>query len=186
MYVCGITPYNHTHIGNARPFVTWDVIRRYLQHIGYEVELIQNFTDVDDKIINASNGENVSWDTIANRYIASYFEVMDALHVRRADMYPRVSTHIPDIIHMVEVLVKKGFAYVLDHDVYYSVESFPGYGKLSGRSLDDMMAGARIEVDDRKHNPMDFALWKGASRENLLGRALGVRDGLDGISNAQP
>ncbi|MCI1820932.1 MAG: cysteine--tRNA ligase [Megasphaera sp.] len=162
MYVCGITPYNHTHIGNARPFVTWDVIRRYLQHIGYEVELIQNFTDVDDKIINASNGENVSWDTIANRYIASYFEVMDALHVRRADMYPRVSTHIPDIIHMVEVLVKKGFAYVLDHDVYYSVESFPGYGKLSGRSLDDMMAGARIEVDDRKHNPMDFALWKGA------------------------
>jgi cysteinyl-tRNA synthetase len=162
MYVCGITPYNHTHIGNARPFVTWDVIRRYLQHIGYEVELIQNFTDVDDKIINASNGEQVSWDTIANRYIASYFEVMDALNVRRADIYPRVSTHIPDIIHMVEVLVEKGFAYVLDHDVYYSVEKFPGYGKLSGRSLDDMMAGARIEIDDRKHNPMDFALWKGA------------------------
>ena len=149
MYVCGITPYNHSHMGNARPFVTWDVIKRYLEHLGYEVTHIQNFTDVDDKIINAANGEGVTWDTISNRYIASYFDVMDKLHVRRADKYPRVSEHM-------------GFAYVIDNDVYYSVEKFAGYGKLSGRSLDDMMAGARIEVDDRKHNPMDFALWKGA------------------------
>jgi cysteinyl-tRNA synthetase len=162
MYVCGITPYNHTHIGNARPFVTWDVIRRYLQHIGYQVTLVQNFTDVDDKIINAANGEGVTWDTISNRYIASYFEVMDALHVRRADIYPRVSTHIEDIIHMISVLIEKGYAYELEGDVYYSVEKFTCYGCLSGRSLDDMMAGARIEVDDRKHNPMDFALWKAA------------------------
>lgn len=162
MYVCGITPYNHSHMGNARPFVTWDVIKRYLEHLGYEVTHIQNFTDVDDKIINAANGEGVSWDTICNRYIASYFEVMDALHIRRADKYPRVSEHMPEIIKMVETLIEKGYAYVIDHDVYYSVEKFDDYGKLSGRSLDDMMAGARIEVDDRKHNPMDFALWKGA------------------------
>ena len=162
MYVCGITPYNHSHMGNARPFVTWDVIKRYLEHLGYEVTHIQNFTDVDDKIINAAIGEGVSWDTISNRYIASYFEVMDALHVRHADKYPRVSEHMPEIIHMVEKLIAKGYAYVIDHDVYYSVEKFDDYGELSGRSLDDMMAGARIEVDDRKHNPMDFALWKGA------------------------
>ena len=162
MYVCGITPYNHSHMGNARPFVTWDVIKRYLEHLGYEVTHIQNFTDVDDKIINAANGEGVTWDTISNRYIASYFEVMDALHIHRADKYPRVSEHMPEIIHMVQTLIDKGYAYVIDHDVYYSVEKFADYGKLSGRSLDDMMAGARIEVDDRKHNPMDFALWKGA------------------------
>ena len=162
MYVCGITPYNHSHMGNARPFVTWDVIQRDLEHLGYEVTHIQNFTDVDDKIINAANGEGVSWDTISNRYIAAYFDVMDKLHIRRADRYPRVSEHMDDIIEMVKGLVDKGDAYVIDNDVYYSVEKFDDYGELSGRSLDDMEAGARIEVDDRKHNPMDFALWKGA------------------------
>ena len=162
MYVCGITPYNHSHMGNARPFVTWDVIKRYLEHLGYEVTHIQNFTDVDDKIINAANGEGVTWDTISNRYIASYFDVMDKLHIRRADKYPRVSEHMDEIINMVQTLIDKGYAYVIDHNVYYSVEKFADYGELSGRSLDDMMAGARIEVDDRKHNPMDFALWKGA------------------------
>ena len=148
MYVCGVTPYNHPHIGNARPFVTWDVIRRYMKHVGYKVTYVQNFTDVDDKIINTSNGEGVSWDTIANRYIDSYFEVMDALGVQRADIYPRVST--------------QGYAYELDGDVYYSVDKFEHYGELSGRTLDDMEAGARIEVDGRKKNPMDFALWKAA------------------------
>ena len=162
IYVCGITPYNHSHMGNARPFVTWDVIKRYLQHLGYEVTHIQNFTDVDDKIINAANAEGVTWDTIANRYIASYFEVMDALHIRHADKYPRVSETVPDIIHMIDVLIQKGYAYVLGNDVYYSVEKFADYGELSGRSLDDMEAGARVEVNDQKHNPMDFALWKGA------------------------
>lgn len=162
IYVCGITPYNHSHMGNARPFVTWDVIKRYLQHLGYEVTHIQNFTDVDDKIINAANAEGVTWDTIANRYIASYFEVMDALHIRHADKYPRVSETLPDIIHMIDVLIQKGYAYVLGNDVYYSVEKFADYGELSGRSLDDMEAGARVEVNDQKHNPMDFALWKGA------------------------
>ena len=162
MYVCGVTPYNHPHIGNARPFVTWDVIRRYMKHVGYKVTYVQNFTDVDDKIINTSNGEGVSWDTIANRYIDSYFEVMDVVGVQRADIYPRVSTHIDDIIAMIQTLIDKGYAYELDGDVYYSVEKFEHYGELSGRTLDDMEAGARIEVDGRKKNPMDFALWKAA------------------------
>ncbi|MEL7634726.1 cysteine--tRNA ligase [Sporomusa sphaeroides] len=162
MYVCGVTPYNHPHIGNARPFITWDVIRRYLEYSGYEVYHVQNFTDVDDKIINTANGEKVTWDVIANRYIASYFEVMDKLNIRRAHVYPKVSEHIPDIVAMVAKLIDKGFAYAVAGDVYYSVEKFPGYGRLSGRSLDDMKAGARIDVDERKHHPMDFALWKSA------------------------
>ncbi|SDF48799.1 cysteine--tRNA ligase [Sporomusa acidovorans] len=162
MYVCGVTPYNHPHIGNARPFITWDVIRRYLEFSGYEVYHIQNFTDVDDKIIKTANTEHVTWDVIANRYIASYFEVMDKLGIRRAHVYPRVSEHIPDIVAMVKTLIDKGFAYEVDGDVYYSVQDFPGYGKLSGRNLEDMKAGARIDVDERKKHPMDFALWKSA------------------------
>ena len=162
MYVCGVTPYNHPHIGNARPFVTWDVIRRYLEHQGWEVMHVQNFTDVDDKIIRTANEEQVPWHTISERYIASYFEVMDKLNVRRAAIYPKVSTHMQEIIDMVAKLVKDGFAYVVDGDVYYAVEKFEDYGKLSGRSLDDMKAGARVEVDERKHHPMDFALWKSA------------------------
>ena len=162
IYCCGVTPYNHPHIGNARPFVTWDVIRRYFARKGYKVRYIQNFTDVDDKIINAANKEGVTWKDISDRYIQSYFESMDALNVRHADVYPRVSETIPEILDMVQTLVDKGYAYPVDGDVYYSVEKFPGYGKLSGRKLEDMQAGARIEVDTRKHHPMDFALWKAA------------------------
>ncbi len=162
IYVCGVTPYNHPHIGNARPFVTWDVIRRFLEHEGYDVTHVQNFTDVDDKIINTANKENVQWHDICNRYIDAYFEVMDKLNVRRAHIYPRVSEHIDDIIGTVQGLLDNGYAYVIDGDVYYSVAKFEGYGQLSGRSLDDMLAGARVSVDDRKRNPMDFALWKAA------------------------
>jgi cysteinyl-tRNA synthetase len=162
IYVCGVTPYNHSHIGNARPAVTWDVIRRYLEHCGYAVTYIQNFTDIDDKIINAANSEGVTWDVIANRYIAAYFAVIDELNVRRADIYPRVSEHLPEIIKMIASLLDKGFAYVIDGDVYYSVTRFADYGKLSGRALTDMQAGARVDVDDRKQHPMDFALWKSA------------------------
>lgn len=162
MYVCGVTPYNHPHIGNARPFVTWDVIRRYFAYLGYKVTYVQNFTDVDDKIINASNGEGVAWDIIANRYIDAYFDALDALHVKRADIYPRVSTHIPEIIAMIETIIEKGYGYELDGDVYYRVEKFERYGALSGRTLEDMEAGARVDIDDRKDNPMDFALWKSA------------------------
>ena len=162
IYVCGVTPYNHSHIGNARPFVTWDVIRRFLEHEGYDVLHVQNFTDIDDKIINTANKEGVEWFNICNRYIESYFEVMDKLNVRRAHVYPRVSEHIDDIIKTVQTLIDNGYGYVVDGDVYYSVEKFKYYGQLSGRNLDDMLAGARIDVDDRKKNPMDFALWKSA------------------------
>ena len=162
IYCCGVTPYNHPHIGNARPFVTWDVIKRYFRKCGYEVRHIQNFTDVDDKIIRTANEQGVTWKDIADRYIDGYFEAMDALGVQHADLYPRVSDHIPDIIAMIETLVDRGYAYPLEGDVYFSVEKFPEYGKLSGRKLEDMQAGARIEVDERKHHPMDFALWKAA------------------------
>ena len=161
IYCCGVTPYNAPHIGNARPFVTWDVIRRFLSKSGYKVTYIQNFTDVDDKIINAANEQGVTWKDIAEKNIAAYFKSMDALNVRRADFYPRVSETMDDIIKMIQTLVDKDKAYVLDNgDVFCSVEKIPGYGKLSRRTLDDMMAGARVAVDERKHHPMDFALWK--------------------------
>jgi cysteinyl-tRNA synthetase len=162
IYVCGVTPYNEPHIGNARPFVTWDVIKRFLRKLGYKVKHVQNFTDIDDKIIRTANEQRVGWKDISDKYIAAYFAVMDKLGVGRADIYPRVSENMADIIKMVSGLIKEGFAYELDGDVYFSVEKFHGYGKLSGRKLDDMQAGARIEVDDRKHHPMDFALWKSA------------------------
>ena len=162
IYVCGVTPYNEPHIGNARPFVTWDTIRRFFKRIGYEVYYVQNFTDVDDKIIRAAHEQNVSWKEIADRYIAAYFQALDALNVRRANVYPRVSETIPEIIAMVQGLIEHDYAYALEGDVYYSVEKFAGYGKLSGRTLEDMLAGARVEVDERKRNPMDFALWKAA------------------------
>lgn len=162
IYVCGVTPYNHPHIGNARPAVTWDVIRRYLQYIGYKVTLIQNFTDVDDKIINKANAEGTTWKVISDRYIDAYFQVIDTLHVRRADKYPRVSEHMDDIIAMVQTLIDKGHAYVLDNDVYYDISTFADYGKLSGRNVEDMLAGARVQVNEGKRNPGDFAVWKGA------------------------
>ncbi len=162
IYVCGVTPYNHPHIGNARPAVTWDVIRRYLIHVGYKVQFIQNFTDVDDKIINKAQGEETDWKTISDRYIEAYFKVMDALHVRHADVYPRVSDHMKDIIQMISKLIEKGHAYILDNDVYYDISTFKAYGALSGRKIEDMLAGARVEVNEGKKNPGDFALWKGA------------------------
>ena len=163
IYCCGVTPYNDPHIGNARPFVTWDVIRRYLARKGYKVRYIQNFTDVDDKIINAANREGVTWKEISDRYIAAYFKAMDALNVRRADVFPRVSETMADIQRMIETLIARGYAYVTEAgDVYYRVEAFDHYGCLSGRSLDDMEAGARVEVNAAKEHPMDFALWKAA------------------------
>ena len=163
IYCCGVTPYNDPHIGNARPFVTWDVIRRYLARKGYKVRYIQNFTDVDDKIINAANREGVTWKEISDRYIAAYFKVMDALNVRRADVFPRVSETMADIQRMIETLIARRYAYVTETgDVYYRVEAFDRYGCLSGRSLDDMEAGARVEVNETKEHPMDFALWKAA------------------------
>ena len=162
IYVCGVTPYNHPHIGNARPFIIWDVIHRYLERQGLVVTHIQNFTDVDDKIINTAAKEGVPWNELADRYIRAYFEVMDSLNIRRVDLYPRVSDHMKEIIEMVGTLVDNGHAYVVEGDVYFSVQDFETYGQLSGRSLDDMKAGARVDIDDRKRHPMDFALWKSA------------------------
>lgn len=163
IYCCGVTPYNPPHIGNARPFVFWDVVRRYFNRLGYKVRYIQNFTDIDDKIIATANRKGVAWNEISERNIDAYFESMDALNIQRADLYPKVSENIPDIIEMVEKLIDEGYAYRLfNGDVFYSVEEYDHYGKLSGRKLEDMQAGARIEVDDRKRHPMDFALWKAA------------------------
>lgn len=162
IYVCGVTPYNHPHIGNARPFLTWDVVRRYLEYRGFAVNHVQNFTDIDDKIINAAKKEGLNWREIADRYIDAYFKDMDALDIKRAHIYPRVSEHIGEIIGIVQTLIDNGHAYAVDGDVYYEVNTFAGYGKLSGRLLEDMKAGARVDVDDRKKNPMDFALWKAA------------------------
>lgn len=162
MYVCGPTTYNYIHLGNARPLVVFDIIRRYLQYKGYEVTYVQNFTDVDDKIIQRSQEEGKSAAEVAGKYIDEYFRDADALGVKRADYHPRVSDHIPDIIRVIETLVEKGYAYRIGGDVYYRVRAFERYGQLSGRSLEEMLAGARVEVDERKENPMDFALWKEA------------------------
>lgn len=162
MYVCGPTTYNYIHLGNARPLVFFDTVRRYLTYKGYDVLYIQNFTDVDDKIINRAREEGEDPLDLARKYINEFFKDADALNVHRADNHPKVSEHIPEIIKMVEALVQNGSAYVVDGDVYFEVRKFDGYGKLSGRTLEDMQAGARVEVDVRKRDPMDFALWKAA------------------------
>jgi cysteinyl-tRNA synthetase len=162
IYVCGPTTYNYIHLGNARPLVFFDTVRRYLAWKGYNVLYIQNFTDVDDKIINRAAEEKTDPFKLARIYIKEYFKDADSLNVRRADMHPVVTEHIEEIIGMVEKLVGNGFAYVVDGDVYFEVRKFAGYGKLSGRTLDDMQAGARVEVDARKRDPLDFVLWKAA------------------------
>jgi|GEM_PF-535026 len=162
IYVCGVTPYNFCHIGNARPYVVFDVIRRFLISQGLKVEMIQNFTDIDDKIIAQSNKEGLPWQQIPGRYIPAYFEDMDALGVQRADRYPLVTEHITEIVDLVERLEKNGYAYAIDGDVYFRVKQFKHYGKLSNRSPEEMLSGARVEVDERKEDPLDFALWKSA------------------------
>lgn len=162
MYVCGPTTYNYIHLGNARPLVFFDTVRRYFAYKGYDVLYIQNFTDVDDKIINRAREEGEDPLDLARKYISEYFKDAGALNVRRADKHPKVSEHIPEIVKMVDGLVQKGTAYVVDGNVYFEVRKFPGYGKLSGRTLEDMQAGARVEVDPRKRDPLDFALWKAA------------------------
>jgi len=160
MYVCGPTVYNYFHIGNARPFLVFDAFRRYLIYRGYEVKYVQNFTDVDDKIINKALEEDLDAMAVSERYIQAYFEDADALGIQRADVHPKVSEHIGNIIKIVKGLEKKGYAYEVDGDVYFDVKSFEGYGKLSGQNIDDLEMGSRIEVNTVKKNPMDFALWK--------------------------
>ena len=160
MYVCGPTVYDACHIGHARSVVFFDVLARYLRARGFEVIYVRNFTDVDDKIIQKAQKTGTSCKEIAEKFIREFYEDMDALKVERATFEPRATEYIPDIIKLVQALIDKGHAYPLDGDVYFSVERFSGYGKLSGRKLDDMEAGARVNVDVRKRNPFDFALWK--------------------------
>jgi cysteinyl-tRNA synthetase len=162
IYACGITPYNYAHIGNSRPAVFWDLVRRFLKYQGYQVNFIQNFTDVDDKIINRANQLGKDPLALAEEYAQIYREDLAKLNVLPADRYPKVSEHIPEIITMVAGLVAKGFAYELNGDVYFEVAKFAPYGKLSGRDLEEMQAGARVEVNAAKRDPMDFALWKAA------------------------
>jgi cysteinyl-tRNA synthetase len=162
MYVCGPTVYNHIHIGNARTFLSFDVIRRYLEHRGFDVTFIQNITDVDDKIIRQAAEEGTSAAAVAAKYADAFLKAMHDLGVKPATVAPRATETIPDMIAMVERLIAKGNAYVVDGDVYFSVRSFPGYGKLSGRDVDDLLSGARVDVDERKADPLDFALWKSA------------------------
>ena len=160
MYVCGPTVYNYIHIGNARPFIMFETVRRYFEYKGYEVTFVQNFTDVDDKIIKRSHEENITPEEVANKYIKEYFVDADGLGIKRADVHPRVTENIQEIIDFVKELQDKGYAYESDGDVYFDTKKFEGYGKLSRQNQEDLEAGARIEVNDKKKNPMDFVLWK--------------------------
>ena len=163
MYACGVTVYDLSHIGHARSALVFDVIRRYLEYSGYRVTLVRNFTDVDDKIIHRARELGIPWDALAHRYIEAFHQDMAALGLRRGDIEPKATDHIPEMIQIIQALERRGLAYAVDGDVYFSVRGFPEYGKLSHRSLEDLQAGARIEVDERKRDPLDFALWK-ASR----------------------
>lgn len=162
MYVCGVTVYDYCHIGHARANVVFDVIFRYLTYSGYDVTYVRNYTDIDDKIINRANQEGTDYRTIADRYMAAFDEDMDRLGLVRPTVEPKATDHIDEIIAIIETLVTNGHAYESDGDVYFAVETWPEYLKLSGRSLEEMQAGARVEVGEKKRNPMDFALWKGS------------------------
>jgi cysteinyl-tRNA synthetase len=183
IYLCGVTVYDESHIGHARTIIVFDVLRKYLENKGIEIEFIQNFTDVDDKIINRANKENKTAEEISTKYIENYFSDFDGLHVKRATNYPKATEHIEDIIQFIEkliekgiaystkhgvyfsVLIEKGIAYSTKHGVYFSVSKFPEYGKLSKKKIDELQSGARIEVDEEKKDPLDFAVWKLSDNE---------------------
>ena len=160
IYLCGVTVYDDSHIGHARTIIVFDTLRRFLEHQGIPVKFVQNFTDVDDKIINRARAENVSSVDISTRYIESYFEGFDRLNVKRADLYPKATEHIADMINLIQDLIEKKFAYVSTHGVFFSVSKFSQYGKLSKRKTEELISGARVEVDETKKDPLDFALWK--------------------------
>ena len=163
MYSCGPTVYNYFHIGNARPFIIFDTLRRYFEYRGYEVKFVQNFTDIDDKVIKKANEEGVTYDVIADRYIKEYFTDAQGLGIRPASVHPRATETMDAIIDIVQSLIDKGYAYAVDNgDVYFRTKKFSEYGKLSHQPLDELQAGARISVGEIKEDPMDFAVWKGA------------------------
>ena len=168
IYVCGPTVYNFFHLGNARPFVVFDTLRRYLEYIGYKVNFVQNFTDVDDKIINRAKEEGLTAPEISEKYIAEYFKDTKALNIHPATTHPRVSENIQQIIEFISTLIEKGYAYQVDGDVYYSPTKFDSYGKLSKQNIDELRAGARIMVEEKKREPLDFALWKARKEEGEI------------------
>ncbi|BFU94470.1 MAG: Cysteine--tRNA ligase [Nitrospira sp.] len=160
MYVCGVTVYDYCHIGHGRSALVFDVLRRYLEHVGYAVEFVKNFTDVDDKIINRARERSVPYEAITTQFIEAYYQDMDKVGIARATKEPRATEHIADIVAMTERLIKNDLAYHVGGDVYFQVNKYPAYGRLSKRKLEGLQAGARVEVDERKRHPMDFALWK--------------------------
>lgn len=168
IYVCGPTVYNYFHIGNARPFVVFDTLRKYMEYRGYKVKFVQNFTDVDDKIINRAREEGITAPEVSEKYIEEYYKDAAALNVRKADVHPKVSEHIPEIIEFVQTLIEKGFAYEADGDVYFATRKFDEYGKLSRQNIDDLEAGARIAIGEVKKDPLDFALWKARKTEDEI------------------
>jgi len=162
IYVCGVTVYDLCHIGHARSAIVFDVLVRYLKAMGFDVTYVRNFTDVDDRIIEKARETGADSALVANEYIDAFYEDMDRLGLLRPDKEPRATAHINDMIEMIKILIDKGIAYIEGTDVFYSVEKFPEYGMLSGRRLEDMKAGSRVAVDERKRHPLDFALWKAA------------------------
>jgi len=162
MYVCGVTVYDLSHIGHARSALSFDIIRRYLAFKGFKVTFVKNFTDVDDRIIRRANEEGVEATVISECYIAEYRADMASLGIKAPDVEPKATEHVPQMLELIERLLKRGIAYVLEGDVYFEVRRFPTYGKLSGKNLDELEAGARVDVDERKRDPLDFALWKAA------------------------
>lgn len=160
MYVCGPTVYNYFHIGNGRTFVIFDTIRKYLEYRGYKVTFVQNFTDIDDKMINKANAEGITVKELGDKFIEEYYKDADGLQIKRATVNPRATEYIQEVVDFVKALIDNGFAYEVDGDVYFSTKKFEAYGKLCGQNLEDLQAGARITVDERKKDPMDFAVWK--------------------------
>ncbi len=163
MYVCGPTVYDLIHIGNARPFIVFDALRRYLESQGLKVIYVQNITDIEDKIIARAREEGIPASEVALRYTEEYFRDLERLGVARPTHSPKATEYVEEMIELIRVLIKKGHAYVADGDVYFSVASFPEYGKLSGKVLEELEAGARIAVDEKKRDPLDFALWKASA-----------------------
>src|ERR671936_868052 len=162
MYSCGVTVYDLSHVGHAKMMIVFDVIARYLRFAGYRVTFVRNFTDIEDKIIRRANEEGVPAREISERYIAAFREDIAALGVQAPDVEPKATDHVPEMVALIERLIAGGFAYVVDGDVYFEIRRYPPYGRLSGRNLDELVAGARVEVDERKRDPRDFALWKAA------------------------
>ena len=181
MYVCGPTVYNYIHIGNARPYIIFDTVRRYFEYKGYKVNYVQNFTDVDDKIIKKANEENKTTTEIVEKYIAETLKDADGLNIKRATVHPRVTEEMSEIIALIEILIEKGFAYEINGTVYFNTQAYKAYGKLSKKNQDELEAGARIEVDEDKNILWILFYGNQKKKENLIGTVLGGKDAQVGI-----